>query len=119
MSASLSEGYQKLVNAIIKQAVVDYRKSRKYLREHPKTDELVEIVTRQVERRKKRQEGRIARGQLPITEKRSQEEELLNRIQKAERLMNDAVRFFQSDWFFHLCEADGNRLLIKLEEEFK
>ena len=115
----LPENYQNLVNAIIMQAVKDYRKSRVFLQKHPKTPELVEITEWQIERRKQRQKKRGAKGLPPIPGKLSKEEELLIRIQKAERLLKDAVRFFHSDWFYALADIDGDVLLRKLEEEFE
>ena len=115
----LPENYQNLVTAIIKQAVVDYRKSRLYLQKHPKTDELVEAAKWQTERRKRQQEKRRAKGLPPIPEKRNKEEELLTRILRAEHMLQDTVRFFRSDWFYALADIDGEVLLKRLEEEFE
>ena len=115
----LPENYQKLIMAIIKQAVQDYRESREFLRDHPKTDELVRIVSAQVEQRRKRQERRRMHRLPAMPEKRSREEKLLRSILKSERMLDDTVRFFRSEWFYAIANADGNAVLNKLKEEFK
>lgn len=116
---NLPENYQNLANAIIMQAVKDYRKSRVYLQKHPATDTLIRTAAWQVECRKKRQAKRGRQGLPHVHEKLSKEEEILDRIMKAEQMLDDVERFFRSDWFCALTDIDGEMLLRKLEEEFE
>ena len=114
----MDENYQNLVNAIILRAAKDYRVSRTYLKNHPKTDELVAIAEKQKQRRKKRKEKCEALG-LPKTEERiAPEEQVLTRIVYYERLLDDTERFFGSAWFSQLSDLDGCAILKRLEAEF-
>ncbi len=114
----MDENYQNLANAIIIRAAKDYRASRTYLRNHPKTDDLVATVKKQKELRKKRREKREALGLPEVKEPRTREEQQLSRIRYSEKMQKDTERFFRSQWFCQLSEADGKALLKKLEEEY-
>ncbi|MBR5620624.1 MAG: hypothetical protein IKW76_12885 [Clostridia bacterium] len=118
MGYELSENYQNLIYAIVRQAVEDYRFCKLYLRTHHRTAEMEATVAKQVARRKKREERREREGLPPIQEKRSREELLLRRIDRAEFLLADATAFFHSDWFYMLTDVDGSVILERLEEEF-
>jgi len=76
----MDENYQNLANAIIIRAAKDYRASRTYLRNHPKTDDLVATVKKQKEQRKKRREKREALGLPEVKEPRTREEQQLSCI---------------------------------------
>ena len=117
MGLELNENYQNLIYAIVRQAVDDYRFCKRYLRTHRKTAELEMIVAKQVAQREKREKRRMREGLPPIEELRSQEEVLLERINRAERLFADAVQFFHSDWFYMLTDVDGSVILERLEAE--
>ena len=117
MDLELNEGYQNLVYAIVRQAVDDYRFCKRYLRKHHKTVEMEKIVAEQVAQREKRQQKREQRGLPPIEERRSLEEVLLTRINRAEHLLADAIEFFHSDWFYMLTDVDGSVILDRLEAE--
>lgn len=114
----MDENYQNLANAIIIRAAKDYRASRTYLRNHPKTDELVAAVKKQKELRKKRREKREALGLPEVQEKRTLEEHRLSRIRHAEKMQKETESFFRSAWFRQLSGLDGCALLKRLEEEF-
>lgn len=114
----LTENYQNLANAIILRAAKDYRASRTYLKNHPKTEELVATVKKQKELRKKRREKREALGLPEVKEPRTLDEYRLSRIRYAEKMRNDTEHFFRSQWFCQLSELDGKALLKRLEEEF-
>ena len=100
--------YERLANGIIEQAVKDYRRARKYLKKHPRTEELEAAVAAQLAKKKKRREER---------EKRSKEERLLDNIRSNERMAVDTGKFFLSDWFTDLTEINGKWLLERLEQE--
>ena len=114
----MDENYQNLANAIILRAAKDYRASRTYLKNHPKTEELVATVKKQRELRKKRREKREALGLPEVKEPRTLDEYRLSRILYAEKMQKDTERFFRSHWFCQLSEADGKTVLSRLEEEF-
>ena len=110
---------EKLANGIIEQAVKDYRRARKYLKKHPRTDELEATVAAQLAERKKRREER-AKLNLPVERvKRSKEERLLDNIRSNEQMAADAEKFFLSDWFTDLTEINGKWLLERLKQEVK
>lgn len=109
--------YENLANAIILQAVKDYRATLKYLKRHPRTKELEEAVAFRKERRKKREAKRKEKGLPKVKEKRSREELLLDKINDHERERDSIQRFFRSDWYKCLTDVDGEMLLRKLNEE--
>lgn len=47
------DAYEILANAIITQAVNDYRKAAKFLKKHPRTKELEDRVTARLAKKKK------------------------------------------------------------------
>ena len=97
---------QNLANAIILQAVTDYRSARKLLREHPKTPELV--ATAKIKRKERKKETGY---------NRSPEEKLLAKIWNAQKEVIECETFFKSRWFETLSNIDGKDLLKKLREE--
>lgn len=109
--------YENLANAIILQAVTDYRTARKYLKLHPRTKELEETVSLQIAQRKKRQEERKKKGLPKVKEKKSREELQLKRITDHEIECDEIRRFFRSGWYASLTSVDGGMLLKKLDEE--
>lgn len=110
------EPYKKLANAIIEQAAIDHRNATKFLKEHPHTDELDDIVAQQVKERKARIRKRREDGLPPVKEDKTVEEKLLSRILYAEDMVEDTERFFRSDWFGQLTDLDGFWLLKKLQD---
>lgn len=111
--------YEKLANGIIEQAVKDYRRARKYLKKHPRTEELEADVAARLAEKKKRREER-ARLNLPAEKvKRSKEERLLDNIRSNERMAAEAEKFFLSDWFSRLTTIDGHWLLERLKKEME
>ena len=110
------EPYRKLANAVIEQAAIDHRNATKFLKEHPHTDELDDVVARQVKERKARIRKRREEGLPPVKEEMSEENKLLNRILYAEDTVEDTERFFRSDWFGQLTDLDGFWLLKKLQD---
>jgi len=118
----LKENYEKLANAIILQAVKDYRLARKYLWKHPHTPELDKTVEEQARKRREREEKRKNRGSgkrcaQQKKRKLTREEKLLSRIFAAEGVISDAERFFCSKWFATLTDLDGEELLNRLRKE--
>ena len=109
--------YENLANAIIQQAVTDYRLALKYLKLHPRTSELEETVSLQIAQRKKRQEERKKKGLPKVKEKKSREELLLEKITDCKIERDEIRRFFRSGWFTTLTSVDGGMLLKKLDEE--
>ena len=109
--------YEGLANGIIEQAVKDYRRAVKYLKKHPRTDELEADVAAQLAEKKKRREER-AKLKLPaVKEKSSKEERLLDNIRSNECVVADTEKFFLSDWFTDLTEINGKWLLERLKQE--
>ena len=109
--------YEELANAIIVQAADDFRSARRFLREHPRTMELVDAVETIREERRKKREERRRRKLPPERDTKSCEEMLLDKIIDNEVLLFDARKFFRSAWFSKLTALDGELLLEKLEKE--
>ena len=83
------EPYQSLVNALIIQAVKDYRKAIRFLKHHPHTPEL---------------------------DNDPQQNALRDRVIKNENERGAVERFFRSGWFEMLSSLDGEVLLKKVYE---
>ena len=83
------EPYQSLVNAIIVQAVKDYRKAIRFLKHYPHTPDLDNDP---------QQHGRR------------------DQVIKNENERDAAERFFRSGWFEMLSSLDGEVLLKKVYE---
>lgn len=131
----LQENYEKLANAIIIRAVKDYRMARRYLKKHPHTKELDEIVAaqaekrrKQEEKRKKREEKRKEQAEKQKAKKRgrkkklpdrkpTREEKLLRSIIKAESTISEVETFLRSGWYKTLTNADGEMILERLRAE--
>ena len=109
--------YERLANGIIEQAVKDYRRARKYLKKHPRTEELEAAVAAQLVEKKKRREEWVKLNLPRAREKRSKEERLLDNIHSNERMAVDTGKFFLSDWFTDLTEINGKWLLERLKQE--
>ena len=104
------DAYEILANAIITQAVNDYRKAAKFLKKHPRTKELEDRVTAWLAKKKKLREEH-KKGRLPVgKEKKSKEERLLDSIRANEQMVEETERFFHSKWFTQLTSTDGYRL---------
>ena len=111
--------YERLANAIIEQAVEDYRRARKYLKKHPRTEELEATVAAQLAEKKKRREQRVKLNLPAERIKRSREERLLVKIKDNERTQRETEKFFQSEWFSRLTEINGEWLLKRLKKEME
>lgn len=106
----MANPYERLANSIIEQAVKDYRRAKKYLKKHPRTEELETAVVIQLAERKKHRKERA---------KRSKEERLLDSIRSNERTVVDTEKFFISDWFTDLTDINGKWLLERLKQELE
>ena len=102
--ADLGDPYHALANAVIIQAVEDYRKARRYLRRHPHTPELEAVVAEQ--RQQERESHALTK-----------EMRLLNRILRYEDILKEVEQFFHSDYFMLLSDVDGPGLLERLKKE--
>lgn len=111
--------YEALAGVIIEQAAKDYRRAAKYLKKHPRTDELTAEIAAQLAEKKKRREERQKLNLPPMREKKSKEEQLLDNIQSNERVVSETERFFHSDWFSKLTNLDGHWLLERLKKEME
>lgn len=109
--------YENLANAIIEQAVLDYRRDSLFLKTHPRTKELEETAAIRAEERRRRREERKARGLPRKRENPSREEVLLQRIVDSEAEIREVERFFRSKWYRQLSSVDGELLLGRLREE--
>ena len=109
--------YENLANAIIEQAVKDYRGAAKFLKKNPRTKELETNVAAQLAEKKKRREEREKLNLPKEREKRSKEERLLDNIRNNECIVSEMEKFFHSDWFSQLTEIDGEWLLMRLKKE--
>ena len=109
--------YEELANAIIVQAVDDYRAARKYLKKHPRTKELEETAASQAAERRKRAAERKAQGLPKVQEKPGPDERQLRRIKNRERMLVEIPQFFRSKWYEALTTLDGEMLLQRLNEE--
>ncbi|WP_414733864.1 hypothetical protein [Acetobacterium carbinolicum] len=83
------EPYESLVNAIIIQAVKDYRKAIRFLKHHPPTPDL---------------------------DNDPQKKALRDKVIKNENERGAVERFFRSGWFEMLSSLDGEVLLKKVCE---
>ena len=84
--------HEELANAIVVQAVKDYRHALRFLKRHPHTPELDAEEARKDKR------------------KRS----LLDKIVKNESARDEVERFFRSGWLETLSNLDGEVLLRKV-----
>ncbi|MBE6086183.1 MAG: hypothetical protein E7203_12180 [Selenomonas ruminantium] len=109
--------YERLGNGIIEQAVKDYRRARKYLKKHPRTEELEAAVAAQIAEKKKRRKERVKLNLPREREKRSKEERILDNIRSNERMVSETEQFFLSGWFTDLTEINGKWLLERLKQE--
>lgn len=87
----MTEQYQELANAIIEQAVDDYRK-------------LAKCYHHTVKMRKH-------------VRKKATREELLYKQRAIRRKLTDIEKFFKSMWFTELTTIDGHMILKRLQEE--
>ncbi|WP_246240389.1 hypothetical protein [Anaerocolumna sedimenticola] len=90
----VEDGFSNLANAIIIQAVKDYREAIRFLKTHPHTPDL-DTEEAKTDIRK-------------IT--------LLNEIIKNEGERDDVERFFRSGWFKALTSLDGEAILKQVRE---
>lgn len=84
--------YENLANAVIVQAVKDYRQALRFLKRHPHTPDL------DTDEAKKDKRKRVLR----------------DKIIKNESERDDVERFFRSGWFETLSNLDGEVLLRKV-----
>jgi len=111
--------YEILANGIITQAANDYRQAVKFLKKHPRTDELVADVAAQRIEKQKRREERKKLNMPREREKRSKEERLLDTINENERMVSETEKFFHSEWFSRLTNINGHWLLMRLKKEME
>ena len=113
------DAYEVLANAIITQAVSDYRKAAKFLKKHPRTKELEDRVAARLAKKKKLREEH-KKGRLPVgKEKKSKEERLLDSIRESEQMVAETERFFHSKWFTQLTSTDGHQLFEQVKQELE
>ena len=89
--------YEDLANAIVIQAVKDYRQALRFLKHHPHTPDI------DTEEAKANKHKRVLR----------------NKILEHECERDDIERFFRSGWYKALTSVDGEYLIQKLREEAK
>ena len=82
------EPYESLANAIVEQAVTDYRKATADIR--------------------------IAKHRL---RENPNDEKAIKLLNQSYRMHTECNRFFRSEWFGVLTKVDGERLLRELKEE--
>ena len=88
--------YESLANGIITQAADDYRRAVKFLKKHPRTDELEADVAAQLADKKKRRMERKKQKLPQEREKKSKEERLLDSIRSNEQMAQETVG--RSEW---------------------
>lgn len=113
------DAYQTLANAIITQAADDCRKAARFLKKHPRTDELEADVAAQLAEKRKRREMRRKLNLPSEREKKSKEERLLDTIRSNEQMAAETERFFRSQWFKQLTSIDGDWLFEKIKKELE
>jgi hypothetical protein len=86
------EPYESLANAVIVQAVKDYRQAIHFLNRHPHTPDL----------------------DTEEAKKDKRKNALRNKIIKSEGERDSIERFFRSEWFELLSNLDGEVLLDKV-----
>lgn len=108
--------YEALANAIIEQAATDHKNAVKFLKVHPRTDELeADVAAQRLEKQKRREERR--KLNLPRERKhKSREERLLDNISANERMVSETEKFFLSDWYTNLTSIDGAWLLERIKK---
>ena len=109
--------FENMANAIIIQAAEDYRAARKYLKKHPRTEELEGAAAFRTAEHRKWAAERKERGLPKVTEKPGPDERLLTKIKSQERVLVEVQQFFRSGWFATLTTVDGETLLRRLNEE--
>lgn len=107
------KNYENLANAIVLQAVRDYRRNMRFLKRHPLTDTLRETVKKQKCERKAVYERT---GEKPPV---SAEERLMSKIIGCKREITRIELFFNSNWYSVLTDIPGSYLLSELKEEWK
>ena len=108
--------YEALANAIIEQAATDHKNAVKFLKKHPRTEELEADVAAQRLEKKKRREERKKLNLPKEREKYSKEERLLENITSNERMVSETEKFFLSDWYSNLTSVDGAWLLDRIKK---
>lgn len=102
-----SDGYIGLVVAIILIAIDDYAKAKakkKWLEEHY-VDAINDIMKK----------SRLEKRRLSSVEA---EKEYDFKIRKCESIMEDAIRFFESDYYESLCDIPAQRMIDRCEEAY-
>lgn len=113
------KNYENLANAIIEQAVTDYRRAAKFLKKHPRTESLEAVVATQLADKEKRREEWKNLKIPKEREEKSKEERLLAAIRESERMAAETERFFHSKWFAHLTSLDGQLLFEHIKKELE
>lgn len=105
--ASSMDGYKRLANGIVEQAVLDWRKANKNLSRIPKWK-------RRARKLKRAEEAEKLRKKIKVYVSKS---DLF--IDKNEDTLEECERFFLSDWFKQLTDISGEKLLKMLKESEK
>jgi len=111
--------YEALANGIITQAADDYRKAVKFLKKHPRTDELEADVAARIADKEKGRKERKKQKLPPEREKKSKVERLLDSIRSNEQMAQETERFFHSEWFSRLTKIDGHWLFERIKKEME
>ena len=101
--------YEALANAVILQAVRDYRIEVRYLKKHHLTPE---IVRKAGEQRRTREAKTALDGK---GHRKGRYEKMYDRLSGVYK--QELEEFFLSEWFMLLSRADGKAILEKLREE--
>lgn len=124
--------YENLANAIVLQAVKDYRSHLRYLSKHEKTEELIKKSESDRNERiekikawKKLQNDNAAEVKSYIKKPvppeyrvLSESERLMYLITRHEAGVKEVEVFFHSKWFRVLTALDAELLIERLREEF-
>lgn len=107
------DGYENPANAIILQAVKDYRRNMRFLKKHPVTDSLKKAI------KARKQERSLIYERTGEKPPLSDEERLMSKIIGCKREISGIEQFFHSNWYSILTDISGEYLLSKLKEELK
>ena len=113
------KNYENLANAIIEQAVTDYRRTAKFLKKHPRTESLEAAVATQLADKEKRREEWKNLKIPKEREEKSKQERLLAAIRESERMAAETERYVHSTGFAHLTSLDAQLPFDHINKELE
>lgn len=104
------ESYENLANAIILQAVEDYKKAIK---------EVYSLQTKKEEVKREIARKGIEFKNMRLYTEQELEKEYTNRLHGKQVEATTIERFFKSDWYMMLSKTNGERILNAIQKQIK